>query len=215
MISGFMIAKDVLKTGYPFVEAIASALPICDEFLISDGYSTDGTYETLKKISELNNKVKISRYEWPKSKDIHILTHVTNALRKKCRYDYIFYVQANEIVHEDNIRFIKALPKMKPKVNTFSFPYLQLMRNEKYSQEFRLRFSKNLPEIEATGDAWTLGMNRTGLYSKAIGCLKNPKRFFYYFGNGIFHVYANTGTMDLSQSIYLPKPIFRYWSLFP
>ena len=43
MISGFMIVKDVLRQGYPFVEAIASALPICDEFLISDGYSTDGT----------------------------------------------------------------------------------------------------------------------------------------------------------------------------
>jgi len=37
MISGFIILKDVLKQGYPFVEAIASALPICDEFLIAEG----------------------------------------------------------------------------------------------------------------------------------------------------------------------------------
>ena len=37
MISGFMIAKNLLKQGYPFVEAVASALPVCDEFLISDG----------------------------------------------------------------------------------------------------------------------------------------------------------------------------------
>ena len=60
-----MIVKDALKQGYPFVEAIASALPICDEFLVSDGYSTDGTYEALQKISKANPKVKIHRYKWP------------------------------------------------------------------------------------------------------------------------------------------------------
>jgi len=35
-----MIVKDVLSQEYPFMEAIAQALPICDEFLISDEYST-------------------------------------------------------------------------------------------------------------------------------------------------------------------------------
>jgi glycosyltransferase involved in cell wall biosynthesis len=49
-----MIVKDVLSQEYPFVEAIAQALPICDEFLISDGYSTDGTYEVLAEISTSN-----------------------------------------------------------------------------------------------------------------------------------------------------------------
>ena len=58
MISGFMIAKDLLGQGYPFVEAIASALPICDEFLVSDGYSSDGTYEVLQRIAALNSKVR-------------------------------------------------------------------------------------------------------------------------------------------------------------
>lgn len=70
MISGFMIVKNVLKQGYPFVEAIASALPICDEFLISDGYSTDGTFEILKRISSLNKKIRIFRYNWPKTKNL-------------------------------------------------------------------------------------------------------------------------------------------------
>ena len=65
MISGFTIVKDVLRQGYPFVEAIASALPICDEFLISEGYSTDGTYEVIQRIVSLNKKVKVFRQHWP------------------------------------------------------------------------------------------------------------------------------------------------------
>ena len=67
-ISGFMIAKNVIRQGYPFAEAIASALPICDEFLISDGYSDDGTFEMLQKISSLNKKIKLSRTEWGKKR---------------------------------------------------------------------------------------------------------------------------------------------------
>ena len=86
-----MIVKDVLKPGYPFVEAVASALPLCDEFLISEGYPTDGTYEVVKRISELNKKVKIFRQEWPREKRISIIGEVTNAIRARCRYDYIFH----------------------------------------------------------------------------------------------------------------------------
>jgi len=61
MISGFMTLKNVVKTGYPFVEAIAASLPVCDEFLISEGYSTDSTYEICEKLAQLNKKIKVFR----------------------------------------------------------------------------------------------------------------------------------------------------------
>jgi len=43
MISGFTIARNVVDLGYPLIESVCSALPICDEFVISEGYSTDRT----------------------------------------------------------------------------------------------------------------------------------------------------------------------------
>jgi glycosyltransferase involved in cell wall biosynthesis len=57
-ISAFTVVKDALKQGYPFVESIASMLPICDELLVSDGFSKDGTYEILQKLETLNKKVQ-------------------------------------------------------------------------------------------------------------------------------------------------------------
>ena len=123
MISGFMIAKNLLKQGYPFVEAVASALPICDEFLISDGYSTDGTFELLQKMELLNKKIKISRYNWLKTKSLNILTDATNEVRKKCSFEYIFYIQANEIVPETDVASIKRLPEILPQAHTFCLPY--------------------------------------------------------------------------------------------
>lgn len=35
-----MIVRNVAVQGYPYLEAIRSALPICDEFLVSDGFSS-------------------------------------------------------------------------------------------------------------------------------------------------------------------------------
>ena len=213
MISGFMIVKDVLGQGYPFVEAIASALPVCDEFLISDGYSTDGTYEVVERISSLNPKVKVYRYQWPDKKDLTVLADVTNELRSKCRFQYIFSVQANEVIHEQSAPFIKALPSMLPYVDTFSFPYIQLLSKYKFTEEFRLRFSRS---------SWNCGI---------VGCLDagykqafaEPKSYgasptlpaIWVPHNGIWFTYANPCYGPHSRAIYLPKPIFRYWSLFP
>jgi glycosyltransferase involved in cell wall biosynthesis len=215
MISGFMIVKNVLKQGYPFVEAIASALPICDEFLISDGYSTDGTYEVVTRISSVNPKVKVYRYKWPDKKDLTVLADVTNELRSKCRFKYIFSVQANEIIHEQSAPLIKALPTIHPYVETFSFPYIQFVNKYIVNEEFRIRFSKNLPSIVAIADAWTLGPSKAFVRAKKLKCLANPRRLSGYIEKGISFVYANTCFDHLSKAIYLPKPVYRYWSLFP
>jgi len=40
-ITCFMIVRNALNQGYPFLEAIAQALPVCDEMLIGDGGSTE------------------------------------------------------------------------------------------------------------------------------------------------------------------------------
>lgn len=215
MISGFMIVKNVLQQGYPFVEAIASALPICDEFLISDGYSTDGTFKVIEKIAALNPKVKVYKYQWPDKKDFTVLADVTNELQKKCRFEYIFSVQANEIIHEQNAALVKALPTIHPYVETFSFPYLQFANEYVVNEEYRIRFSKNLPSIESIFDAWTFGLTKKYLRKKKLKALANPRRLSGYLDKGISFVYANVSMDQLSRAVYLPKPMFRYWALFP
>lgn len=215
MISCFMVLKNVLKTGYPFVESIAASLPICDEFLISDGYSTDGTFEVLERISKINKKVKVLRQEWPSTKKYSVIADVTNTLRAKCSYDYIFSMQANEVVHEKNVDFIRALPEICPQVNTFSLPFVHLVKDYRFFEDFRLRYSKNMENIVAVVDAWTLGPSRSFTKSETLKGIRHPRRMLQYIYKGIEWTYANSCVSPLSRAIYLPKPIYRYWSLFP
>ncbi len=60
-ISCFMNVRNVLSQGYPFVQSILAALPICKEFVISDGYSNDGTFETLKALKDKYPKIDLVR----------------------------------------------------------------------------------------------------------------------------------------------------------
>ena len=61
-ISGFTIARNVVKYDYPIVEAITSILPICDEVVVAVGKSEDATLELIKSIN--SPKIKIIETVW-------------------------------------------------------------------------------------------------------------------------------------------------------
>ena len=210
-----MVLKDVLKSGYPFVEAIAASLPVCDELLISEGYSTDGTYEVVEQICGLNKKVKVYRQQWPSTKKYSIIAEVTNNVRAKCSGDYIFSIQANEILHEKNVELIKTLPEICPQINAFSLPFVHLVKQYQFYEDFRLRFSKNIKDIVAIGDAWTLGLSEGFIHSQTLKGFIHPKRMLKTIYKGIEWKYTNPTGARLARPIYLAKPIYRYWSLFP
>ena len=208
-----MVVKDAIKQGYPFVEAIASALPICDEFLVSDGYSSDGTFETLQKISLLNKKVKIYRNEWSR-RSLYLIADVSNGLRKKCKSDYLFYIQAPEIVHEDDVQLLKSYPEMFPEVDTFCLPYTSIISNFKVQEEFRLRLCRNIERINLTGDAWAFSVSKKFIRSEALNKMKHPKKLLSYVGRGIEWTYACSLNNIRCRAAHLPKPLFRYYALF-
>ncbi|MGZ3884446.1 MAG: glycosyltransferase family 2 protein, partial [Bacteroidia bacterium] len=61
-VTGFTIIRNAVKYDYPVVEAIRSALPVCDEFLVSVGNSDDGTMELIRSIN--SPKLKIMESVW-------------------------------------------------------------------------------------------------------------------------------------------------------
>ena len=62
LVSGLTIIRNGVRLNYPFIEAIRSALPICDEYIVVAGDSDD---ETLERLAELNDdRVKVIHTEW-------------------------------------------------------------------------------------------------------------------------------------------------------
>lgn len=101
-ISGFSFVRNGLKLYYPVVESIKSILPICDEFIIAVGKSDedDGTREAIAAID--NPKVKILDTIWEEQyfKKGVINAMQTDIAQQACSGDWLFYLQADEVVHE-------------------------------------------------------------------------------------------------------------------
>ena len=48
-VSGFTFVRNAVQYDYPVVEAITSILPLCDEFIVAVGNSSDSTRELIQK----------------------------------------------------------------------------------------------------------------------------------------------------------------------
>lgn len=107
-ISGFSFVRNGLKLYYPVVESIKSILPICDEFIIAVGQS-DEDDQTRMAIEEIkSSKIKIIDTIWDEKyfKRGMINSIQTDLAKEKCSGDWLFYLQADEVVHEKYLNLI-------------------------------------------------------------------------------------------------------------
>lgn len=106
-VSGFTVIRNGIKLDYPFIEAITSILPICDEFIVAVGDCNDGTREAIVALNE--PKIKIIDTVWDDSmrEGGKILAIQTNIALEHITGDWGFYIQGDEVVHE------KYLPEIK------------------------------------------------------------------------------------------------------
>ncbi len=92
---------------------------------------------------------------------------------------------------------------------------MYLLNNLRFLEGFRLRFSKNLDYVEAVDDAWTLGINRSFVRRETFRNLLHPMMLIVYLYRGMERVYADPSFGEFTRAIDLPRPVFRYYSLFP
>lgn len=109
-VAGFTFVRNAIKYDYPITEAIQSILPICDLLVVAVGDSED---ETLALIQSIDNpKIKIIETVWDDSlrEGGRVLAVETdkafNAIPED--YDWAFYIQGDEVVHEADLPTIKA-----------------------------------------------------------------------------------------------------------
>ena len=105
-ISGFTIASNAIRFDYPVVESIKSVLPIVDEFVVNVGPDEDGTLNLIESIGD--PKIKIIRSQWNPKLDTggYVFAQQTNIALFNCSGSWAFYLQADEVIHEDDLPLI-------------------------------------------------------------------------------------------------------------
>lgn len=109
-ISGFSFVRNGIKLYYPIVESVKSILPLVDEFVIAIGKG-DEDDKTRDKIAAISDpKIKIIDTIWEEKyfKKGIINALQTNIAKDACKGDWLFYLQADEVVHEKYLPVIKT-----------------------------------------------------------------------------------------------------------
>ncbi|MBW6515965.1 MAG: hypothetical protein K0B81_05015 [Candidatus Cloacimonetes bacterium] len=159
-ISGFSFVRNGIKLYYPVVESILSILPICDEFVIAVGKG-DEDDTTRQQIAQLNNpKIKIIDTIWEEKyfKKGIINSIQTDIAKEACSGDWLFYLQADEVVHEKYLQIIKQRCEellLKKEIEGLLFSYKHFWGDYDHYHNghgwypFEIRIIRNLPEIHS------------------------------------------------------------------
>ena len=108
-ISGFTMVRNATKLYYPIRQAITSILPIVDEFVVALG-DCDPDDQTLEEIRSIgSDKIRIIHTTWDLEKYPRGMEHAhqTDIAREACKGDWLFYVQSDEVVHEEDLPRIR------------------------------------------------------------------------------------------------------------
>src|SRR6187402_2499334 len=109
-VAGFTFIRNAVKNDYPIVEAITSILPICDEFIVAVGNSEDATEELIQAIG--SPKIKIIHTTWDDTlrEGGRVLAVETDKAMDAISSDtdWCFYIQGDEVIHEQYLPAIKS-----------------------------------------------------------------------------------------------------------
>jgi hypothetical protein len=159
-ISGFSMVKNATKLYYPITEVITSILPLVDEFVLALGQG-DADDQTREVVENLNSdKIRIIDTTWdtqtfPRGTEN---AHQTDIAKEACTGDWLFYLQADEVVHEQFLPEIEEQCKRHfddPQVEGFLFNYIHfwgdywhiIPNHGWYPQEIRI--IRNDPDIHS------------------------------------------------------------------
>ena len=188
-VSGFTFVRNVVKYDYPVVESIRSILPVVDEFIVNVGRCDDGTLELMRSIGD--PKIKIVESVWDETlrKDGLIYAQQTNIALAHCTGDWAFYIQADEVVHEDDLPAIQEAMRRhlgNPEVKGLLFRYLHFIADywstNPWFYHKAVRIIRNNGEVESCGDAVGFHLKATQQYLQS-----GPKEWIAPSNGRVFH----------------------------
>jgi hypothetical protein len=148
-ISGFTFVRNAVKFDYPVVESISSILPIVDEFIVSVGNCNDGTLQLIESIQ--SPKIRIVHSVWNDSlreggKVLAVETDKAFA-QINPESDWAFYIQADEVVHENDLPNIVNAAKQhltNTKVQGLIFKFIHFYGTYNYIGDSRRWYSDEI-----------------------------------------------------------------------
>lgn len=109
-IGGSLFIRNAIQHDYCVEESILSLMPLCDDIVVLDCRSNDGTTERLEKMANRYSKMRLFKnITWECATDYSRLRILANMAISFLKTDWHFMIQADEVLHESSIPVIKEI----------------------------------------------------------------------------------------------------------
>lgn len=220
-LSIYTFVRNGIYFDYHFKEMLKHHLPLADEIIVNEGYSSDGTYEA---IANIDSKIKVFRSDWGKIENLDWLVRIKDSARLKCTGDWCILLDCDEFIPEWEFeRLREYLNETKDYaiplhiINFYGNYKVYHTHPEKVPwPSFGMKIHRNLKEIEILHDGshvhlknskLKLDINAAEFQCHHFGFVRNAGRLREKWRN-IHKNFYN------SQRGLLPLPSFLY-DLFP
>jgi len=206
-ITGFTIVKNAIKNDYPVAEAIISILPLVDEMIVSVDRGEDNTEALIKSIVSDKMKIVYSTWDMSQREGGQVYAVETN---KAMAYvsadtDWLFYIQADEIIHEKYHPTIFESAKKychDKRVQGLLFNYLHFYGTYDYVGDSRKWYSHEIRMIKND--------KRITSYKDAQGFRLGTKKLDVVLIDAVVYHYGWVKSPE--QMMKKQKDIIRYYS---
>jgi len=186
-VSGFAIARNVVKADYPIGEALKSIAPLCDEIVVAVGNSDDNTRDYILGLGL--KQLKIIDTVWDDELRVggRVLADETNKALAATnpQSDWCFYIQADECIHENDVEGIRTT--MKKYVNNASvdallFDYRHFYGSYDYIGDSRKWYRKEIRIIrQGRGiKSWKDAQGFRSKNNEKLRVVSTGARIFHY-----------------------------------
>lgn len=113
-LTGIVPVRNNIELQYCAEIAVLSMLPICDEVILSDGGSTDGTREFFLDWATREPKIRVADFPWENPKgDLWFLSRWINWTQELARYDMQCQLDADEVFDSMSYPVMKDLVRSR------------------------------------------------------------------------------------------------------
>jgi hypothetical protein len=187
-VSGFTIARNAVRLGYPIEQSLRSLLPLVDELVVAVGDSDDNTWDLVAGIGDPKIQAFPTVWETANKTGGAVLADQTNLALSRCTGEWAVYLQTDELLHESEIMTIRARLEhfARTSVEGLSFRYIHFYGSYRTVQDnwcvwYRreVRAVKTGIGITSVGDAAGFKISRGGRLERLIRADSSAHVFHY------------------------------------